>query len=172
MEIKFKKMDERAVAPYKKHLTDAGVDLTAISVEYDEETDCIIYDTGIAVEIPAGYFGLVVPRSSIHKTDLMLTNHAGIIDSDYRGTIKAKFKIMSDYDYPATMYGDFNELLQEGKFCIYVNSEVAISGYSIYKLGDRICQLIIVPIPLIEYIESDTLSDTERGDGGFGSTGK
>ena len=166
-------MDERAVAPYKKHLTDAGVDLTAISVEYDEVTDCIIYDTGIAVEIPAGYFGLVVPRSSIHKTDLMLTNHAGIIDSDYRGTIKAKFKIISDYDHAATMYGEFNELLQEGKFCIYVNSEVdSISGCPIYKPGDRICQLIIVPIPLIKYIESDTLSDTERGDGGFGSTGK
>ena len=176
MEIKFKKMDERAVAPYKKHLTDAGVDLTAISVKYDEETDSIVYDTGIAVEIPAGYVGLVFPRSSIASTDVLLSNSVGVIDSDYRGSIKAKFKINATYHQVSVDLDSFQTVLENGIFlCFDIESHIEeelYTQYKIYAVGDRICQLVIVPIIMANYIESDTLSDTERGEGGFGSTGK
>lgn len=176
MEIKFKKMDERAVAPYKKHLTDAGVDLTAISVKYDEETDSIVYDTGIAVEIPAGYVGLVFPRSSIASKDILLSNSVGVIDADYRGSIQAKFKVNATYNHVCTEMDHFKSMLEEGAFlCSDIEADIKEELYVEYKtyaVGDRICQLVIVPIIMANYLESDTLSDTERGEGGFGSTGK
>lgn len=176
MEIKFKKMDERAVAPYKKHLTDAGVDLTAISVEYDKETDSIVYDTGIAVEIPAGYVGLIFPRSSIAAKDLLLSNSVGVIDADYRASIKTKFKVNATYYDASVDFDSFQSILEDGIFLCYdfkshIEEEL-YTQYKTYAVGDRICQLVIVPIIMANYTESDTLSDTERGKGGFGSTGK
>lgn len=84
MEIKFKKLDQRAAAPVRAHNTDAGFDLVATDIT-TEINECgqliLVYHTGIAVEIPEGYFGLLVPRSSIFKKSLMLTNHAGVIDA-------------------------------------------------------------------------------------------
>jgi len=100
----------------------------------------IEYGTGIAVEIPPGHVGLIFPRSSIFHTGLILTNSVGVIDSGYRGEIKAVFKAPGHYD--------------------------------IYRIGERIGQLVIVPIPDVEYEEADELSETERGTGGYGSTGR
>ena len=80
MEIKIKKLTENAVIPHKAHPTDAGFDLTATSCTMDE-FGSMVYGTGIAVEIPEGYVGLVFPRSSICKKDMMLTNCVGVIDS-------------------------------------------------------------------------------------------
>lgn len=84
MEIKFKKLDQRAVAPTRAHDTDAGFDLvvTDITTEINECGQLIlVYHTGLAIEIPEGYFGLLVPRSSIYKKSLTLTNSSGIIDA-------------------------------------------------------------------------------------------
>ena len=148
MDVKIKKLHEGAIIPsYAKH-GDAGLDLTAVSYDYKEEIDCHVYGTGIAVEIPEGYVGLVYPRSSNRKTDAYMTNHVGVIDSGYRGEIMVSFKLR---DYKE---GQIQQLFKP------------------YEVGDKIAQLIIVPYPKIEFKVVDELSTTERGEGGHGSTGK
>ena len=107
-----------------------------------EETYSITYGTDIAMEIPEGFVGLVFPRSSIRKYELNLSNSVGVIDSGYRGELQATFR---------KTHGDASET---------------------YNVGDKIFQMIIIPYPQIKFEESDELSDTERGEGGFGSTGK
>ena len=102
----------------------------------------ITYGIGLAMEIPKGFVGLIFPRSSIRKYELALSNSVGVIDSGYRGELQATFKKTNGLD--------------------------SLS----YKVGDRIAQIIIIPYPEILFIESEELSETERGSGGFGSTGK
>lgn len=142
--LKFKKLHPDAVTPSKAHPTDAGFDLVAISERYDREHDFFEYDTGISVEIPPGYVGLLAPRSSVSKTGLHMANSVGTIDAPYRGPIKARF---------------------------YKN---VVSGLrsNAYSVGDKIAQLIIVPIPTVTLEEVKDLSETDRGTGGFGSSGK
>lgn len=147
MEVKIKKLYEGAVIPSYAKPGDAGLDLTAVSYNYKKDIDCHIYGTGIAVEIPEGYVGLVYPRSSNRKTDAYMTNHVGVIDSGYRGEIMVSFKTR---DYKE---GQSQQLFKP------------------YKVGDKIAQLIIVPYPKIEFKVVDELSSTERGEGGHGSTG-
>ena len=143
MEVKIKKLVQEAVIPAYAHDTDAGMDLTAITYKYDVANDCHIYGTGIAMEIPEGYVGLVYPRSSNRKTNAYLTNHVGVIDSGYRGEIMLSFKnrTIRNYNRP-------------------------------YNIGDRIGQIIIMPYPKIKFVEVDELSDSDRGENGHGSTGK
>lgn len=143
MDVKIKKLCDDAVIPSYAHDTDAGLDLTATSYEYDGRHDCHIYGTGLAMEIPEGYVGLIFPRSSNRKTDAYLTNHVGVIDSGYRGEVMLSFK-----------HRDFD------------------MGLNPYNIGDRIGQLIIMPYPKINFIEVEELSDSDRGTGGHGSTGK
>ena len=81
MEVKVKKLSKEAVIPAYAKPGDAGLDLTAISYEYDAEKDCHIYGTGLAFEIPTGYVGLLYPRSSNRKTNAYMCNHVGVIDS-------------------------------------------------------------------------------------------
>lgn len=90
MQVKIKRLNDKAILPTKAHATDAGYDLYASSCHYENGLVC--YGTGIAVEIPQGYVGLVFPRSSIANTHLALSNSVGVIDSGYRGEIKAKFR--------------------------------------------------------------------------------
>ena len=142
MKIKFKKLSENAVMPKRGSEWAAGYDLTATSKRWNREFSVWEYGTGIAVEIPEGYAGFVFPRSSIYKTGLTLTNSVGVIDRDFRGEIMAKFA--------DTYLGD-------------------VEGYDV---GDRIGQLVILPVPEVEYVEVDELSETVRGAGGYGSTGK
>lgn len=151
MKVRFKKLSENAVAPNKAHPTDAGFDLTATSRVVDDYGN-IVYGTGIAVEIPENHVGLIFPRSSVCKKELFLTNSVGVIDSGYRGEIMVKFKMTASSLDPLTACENLERL--------------------IYKTGERIGQLIIIPIPEIEFIETDELSDTDRGTGGYGSTGK
>jgi dUTP pyrophosphatase len=142
MQVKIKKLHVDAVIPAYSKPGDAGMDLTAVSATQDQYGN-VVYGTGLAVEIPLGYVGLIFPRSSNSKTDLYLTNHVGVVDSGYRGEIMFKFRPV-------------NGLL---------NAKV-------FQVGERVGQLIILPYPSIEFDEVDELSDSERGDGGFGSTGK
>lgn len=90
--INIKRLHPDAIIPAYAKPGDAGVDLTAISKEWDEEHQVIIFGTGIAMEIPEGYVGLIFPRSSIFKVPLSLTNCVGVIDSGYRGEIKFMFR--------------------------------------------------------------------------------
>lgn len=161
MKVRFKKLNEKAVMPTKAHATDAGFDLTATSREVDDDNGSVVYGTGIAVEIPEGYVGFVFPRSSICKKDLALSNAVGVIDAGYRGEIMAKFKPTlpawegEDDGKTETLVGGYSE-------CEFVES---------YEVGDRIAQLIILPYPEVEFVEADSLSGSERGEGGYGSTG-
>lgn len=140
MKVKIKKLVKKAVIPHYAKDGDAGLDLTATSVE--QKGDKIIYHCGLAFEIPQGYFGLVVPRSSNAKKDLLLTNSVGIIDSGYRGEVTAVFH------------------------------KTRLLHTDLYNVGDRFAQLIILPYPQIEFEEVEELSKTERGAGGYGSSGK
>lgn len=146
MEVKFKKLSDKAVTPTYAHDGDAGLDLTATGI-HSEINECgqfvIVYHTGLAFEIPKGYVGLIFPRSSIAKKSLTLTNCVGVIDSNYRGEVLAKFKNTTGDSVPA-----------------------------VYPIGAKFAQLIIMPYPIVSLIESDELSSTERGEGGFGSSDK
>lgn len=142
MNIKIKKLHENAVIPSYAKDGDCGLDLTAINISTVDKGNYgyVEYDTGISVEIPEGYVGLVYPRSSISNSGLILTNSVGVIDQNYRGSIKCRFK--------------------------------AIPNTSIYSVGDRVAQLIIQPMVKVQFELVEELSDTNRGDLGFGSTGK
>jgi len=168
MEIKIKKLNKDTITPFYAKPGDAGMDLTATSINYNNETSCWEYGTGIAIEIPKGHVGLVFPRSSIYKHRLILSNSVGIIDSEYRGEIKVIF-----YNRDTTFAGfkTFFNLLFERKKALEKNIRILFSANS-YKIGDRIAQLVIIPYPQIEFKEVEELSDTERGTGGYGSTGK
>ena len=142
MNIRIKQLQPDGVIPSYTNVGYAGLDLTAISMKTVNENNFgfIEYDTGLSVEIPEGHVGLVYPRSSISNTGLILANAVGVIDSNYRGPIKCRFK--------------------------------AIPNSNIYDVGDRIAQLIIIPYPQITFEEVEELTETERGNEGFGSTGK
>jgi dUTP pyrophosphatase len=142
MQVRVKRLHKDAVIPAYSKPGDAGMDLTAIAMEKDSYGN-VVYGTGLAIEIPEGYVGLLFPRSSNSKTDLYLTNHVGVIDSGYRGEIMFKFR-----------------------------ATPSLLNAKVYQVGDRVGQLIIIPYPQVTLVESAELSDTERGEGGFGSTGK
>lgn len=148
MKVKIKKLHPNAIIPVYAKQGDAGLDLTAIS---EETTDKYIeYGTGLSIEIPEGYVGYVFPRSSVTKMDLMLKNSVGVIDSGYRGEIKFRFQI--------TPQGE--------------EEEDGWPFYESYMIGDRIGQIIIMPYPKIEFVEAEQLEESERGAGGYGSSGK
>ena len=157
MEILIKKTRPEATIPTKGTEGAAGWDLYAA----DEPSinggwKLLKYDTGISIVIPKGYFGQIAPRSSIYKTYLRQANQPGIIDSDYRGPISFVF----DYIGPniAEMSSDeFQQLFEDKR---------------LYKAGDRIGQLILLPYETQEYKLVNELPNTTRGTGGFGSTGK
>jgi dUTP pyrophosphatase len=156
MKIRYKKLVPEANSPFRKYVDDAGYDLFAVSkIETDKYVE---YGTGIAVEIPKYYVGLVFPRSSVTEKDLILKNCVGIIDAEYRGEIRCRF-----YGTNVMTY-NIGDNVNTKKMFDY--------GQNVYKIGDRVAQLIIIPIPPIELFESDELSETERGSDGFGSTGK
>lgn len=102
----------------------------------------VVYGCGLAFEIPKGYMGLIFPRSSNAKKSLLLSNSVGVIDAGYRGEVTAKFKRL----YP----------ISQGE----------------YAIGERFAQLIVMPIPAVEFEEAEELSESERGVGGYGSSGK
>ena len=134
-----------AKKPTRANPTDAGLDLYALNGQILQPGSVTMVDTGVAVRIPTGYVGLLFQRSSFTKYGISLANAVGVIDADYRGTIKVAFRN---------------------------NNEE--SGYVIAE-GDKIAQLVIMPIALPEIINFNGTDqqwvDTLRGVGGFGSTG-
>ena len=173
MEVKIKKLCETAVVPSYAKPGDAGMDLVATSRIFDKYGN-VEYGTGLAMEIPEGYVGLIFARSSIFKQDLSLANAVGVIDSGYRGEIKFKFKPTLSYmDFGTTE--DVHGISKESDTFDFVGIAGDIQKdsieASIYKVGDRVGQIIILPYPTISFLEVDELSSTERADGGFGHTG-
>lgn len=166
MDIKIKKLHPNAVIPSYAKEGDAGLDLVATSKSFDEYGN-IVYGTGLAFEIPTGYVGLFFPRSSNARTNLYLTNSVGVIDSGYRGEVMAKYKCVHNTTSRLKWWWQTKVLKRE-------NSNFIINTLTsnAYNVGDRIGQLIVVPYPYITLLESESLSETERGEGGYGSTGK
>ena len=139
IDVKIRKVHPDAVIPFRAHTTDAGMDVTAISMEMTE--DYVEYDTGLQFQLPEGYAMLIFPRSSNSKKDLLLCNSVGILDAGYTGNLKLRFKLTTE-------------------------------GYTekIYNPGDKVGQIMIIPYPEINFIETEMFNETERGNGGFGST--
>lgn len=150
LNVKIKKLHKDAVIPKYETKGAVGMDLTAVSVEYDNYGNLVV-GTGLAIQLPEGYYADLRPRSSISKYDLVLANSIGTVDADYTGELILKFK-PSDY--------------------FAVNRDDVYGDGEIYKVGDRVAQLLILPYPKINFIEVDELDKTERGNKGFGSTGK
>ena len=142
MKILFKKLVAEAQKPKFGKPGDAGADLVATSVDFSRKNQ-VVYGTGLAVEIPEGMVGLIFPRSSVRNYDLSMSNSVGVIDSGYRGEIMVTFNILNLHTVE--------------------NS---------YQVGDRIAQLVIMPVPLAQYVEVEELSETSRGTEGHGSTGR
>ena len=184
IEIKIKKLSENAVIPKYAIDGDVGMDLTAIDVEYDEEKDMYIYHTGISIESPKHYGVLIFPRSSNRNTDAYICNHVPVIDTAvYRGEIMICFKNRDSLDQIALkeemdelltslqVYRDPSNAVDEAYKAYYKAKEDPMK-YAPYKVGDRICQMVLIPYPNVLFKETDELSKTERGEKGFGSTGK
>lgn len=146
MKVRIQTLNDKAVIPQYAKPGDAGMDLTATSMYFDTYGN-VVYGTGLAMEIPEGYVGLIFPRSSNSKKELYLTNHVGVVDSGYRGEIMFKFRPTGDYS-------------------------IEVPNQTHYGVGERVGQLVIIPYPKIEFVPVLTLTETERGDGGFGSSGK
>jgi dUTP pyrophosphatase len=159
LKIKFKKLSKTAKAPQqnKGNCFDLFANTTKEIDQYEEQLkgdgrNELYYEgdyktlyfeakTGLAVEIPEGYIGLLFPRSSISNTNFILANSVGVIDSSFRGEITFRFRKLHNFQ-------------------------------ETYYSGSRIGQILIIPHPEVEFVESEELSETNRGTGGFGSTGR
>ena len=162
LKVKIKKLNENAVTPSYSKAGDAGMDLVATSKSFDEDAN-VVYGTGLAFEIPKGFVGFVFPRSSNARQQLLLSNSVGVIDSGYRGEVMLKFKSSaSSFSLKSLFKLIFNP---DADITLINNLKVS------YNVGDRIGQIIILPFPQIEFEETEELSETERGNGGYGSTG-
>lgn len=139
MKIRFKKLYPDVKSP-SRNTGDAGWDLSVYRVQVHPLSGVIMFHTGIAMEIPDGYFGLLRPRSSVSGTSYQFAS-SGIIDSSYRGELIVPMRGIPSYET------------------------------KMYALNDRIAQLLILPLPEVEFVEAEELSETSRGGGGFGSTG-
>lgn len=152
MNIKIKRTHPDAVIPKYARQGDAGLDLTAVTLGFDRDGN-IVYGTGLAFEIPEGYYGQIQSRSSLTQYDRTMLNTPAIIDSGYRGEVLIKFR-------PALVF-------EEDEFATGISEDARI-----YSKGDRIAQLIILPYPKVEFTEVSELIPTERGTLGYGSTGE
>ena len=139
--MKIKVLDKNCI-PKKAHTFDAGFDLKARKYTSVFPQDTQLVPTGVCVEIPVGFVGLLFPRSNISKTPLRMANSVGVIDSGFTGEIQVP---------------------------LYNTSEVEIVDRCKHE---RIAQLVVVPLADVSIELVDELEETERGIGGFGSTGK
>ena len=143
MELPIARLDENAVLPTRAHAGDAGLDLYACESAHIGPGERWSVGTGIAAEIPDGHAGLVLPRSGLaKKSGISLVNAPGLIDAGYRGEIRV----------------------------LLLNTDPA----ELFRVapGDRIAQLVIVPIASAEPVEREALAESARGEGGFGSSGR
>lgn len=184
IEVKFKKLVPEAKLPEKAHPTDVGYDVKCVCIEYDDVHDTYIYHTGLAMEtpecLPKVHASLGFPRSSNCNTECYLTNGVGVIDSDgYRGEIQARYKnrtslqtriqleAMKRYMMSRSFFKNYDKMLEE----VTVEFTKRALDFAPYKVGDKCFQLVFTTIEDAKIKETDTLSNTPRGDKGYGSTG-
>ena len=143
MDLRFARLSERAILPTRAHEGDAGLDLYAVEPAHIGPGERWSVPTGVAVEIPQGFAGMVLPRSGLAREHgIALVNSPGLIDCGYRGEIRV---LLLNTD-PAEVYR--------------------------VEPGDRIAQLVVVEVATPEPVEVSGLADSSRGDGGFGSSGR
>jgi len=143
VELRVAKLQDEATLPSRAHDGDAGLDLYACETAHIGPGERWSVGTGVAVEIPEGHAGLVLPRSGLAKKHgIALVNSPGLIDSGYRGEVRV----------------------------LLLNTDPAETFR--VESGDRIAQLVIAPIALADPVEAETLAESTRGDGGFGSSGR
>ncbi|HEY6551365.1 MAG TPA: dUTP diphosphatase [Solirubrobacterales bacterium] len=143
MQLAFAKLVEEAVLPTRAHDGDAGLDLYACEAAHIGPGERWSVGTGVAVEIPEGHAGLVLPRSGLAKKHgISLVNAPGLIDAGYRGELRV----------------------------LLLNTDPAETFR--VEPGDRIAQLVISPVVLAEPVETAALAESVRGSGGFGSSGR
>jgi dUTP pyrophosphatase len=143
VELPVAKIKDEAVLPTRVHEGDAGLDLYACEAAHIGPGERWSVGTGVAVEIPEGHAGLVLPRSGLARDHgISLPNSPGLIDAGYRGEVRV----------------------------LLLNTDPAET----FKVapGDRIAQLAIAPVALAEPVEVEALTESARGDGGFGSSGR
>ncbi|HEY2436259.1 MAG TPA: dUTP diphosphatase [Solirubrobacteraceae bacterium] len=142
MNLRVRRLDDRAVLPRRAHPGDAGLDLHALEERMLAPGERAAIPTGIAVEIPAGHAGLVLPRSGLAlRHGIALVNAPGLIDSGYRGELRVLL-----------LNTDRREPFQ-------------------IERGDRVAQLVVIRTEMVSVLEVQTLSVSARGAGGFGSSG-
>ena len=142
MRLEYRRLDEGAKAPVRAHEGDAGLDLHANEAAHIDPGDRASVGTGIAVAIPEGHAGLVLPRSGLAaRHGIALVNAPGLIDAGYRGELRV----------------------------LLLNTDRA-EPFEVAP-GDRIAQLVITEVPHVEFAEAAALSETARGTDGFGSSG-
>jgi dUTP pyrophosphatase len=143
VQIPVVKLKDGAVLPTRAHTGDAGLDLYACEGGHLGPGERWSIGTGIAVAVPDGHAGLVLPRSGLAREHgIALVNAPGLIDSGYRGEVRV----------------------------LLLNTDPA-ETFRI-EAGDRIAQLVIAPIVIAEPVEAEALTESARGDGGFGSSGR
>jgi dUTP pyrophosphatase len=143
MELRCKRLREEAIVPTRAHHGDAGLDLYAAESAHLGPGERWSVGTGIAVEIPEGHAGLVLPRSGLAREHgIALVNSPGLIDPGYRGEVRV----------------------------LLLNTDPA----EVFRLapGDRIAQLVVTPVAESDPVEAEALSESARGAGGFGSSGR
>jgi dUTP pyrophosphatase len=141
--LRVARLNETAVLPTRAHEGDAGLDLYACEAAHIGPGERWSVGTGVAVEIPQGHAGLVLPRSGLaQRHGIALVNAPGLIDAGYRGELRV----------------------------LLLNTDPAETFR--VEPGDRIAQLVIVPIALADPVEAEALAESARGDGGFGSSGR
>ena len=154
MKIKINLLNDNAIIPSKAHASDACYDVVATSVTLSEKY--IEYGLGFSTEFDSNIVGNIYPRSSISNHDLIMCNAPGTIDSNYRGEWKVRFKLTP----PNFLYFEKN------------NIEYSKYEPKIYNVGDKIAQISFHEIKNVEWEQVTTLETSDRGSGGFGSTGK
>ncbi len=143
VQLRVLKLQDEAVVPSRAHEGDAGLDLHACEAAHLGPEERWSVGTGVAIEVPEGHAGLVLPRSGLAREHgIALVNAPGLIDSGYRGEVRV----------------------------LLLNTDPA----EIFRVepGDRIAQLVIAPVASADPLEVEALSETARGDGGFGSSGR
>lgn len=143
MELRVSLLNDAATLPTRAHEGDAGLDLYACEAAHIGPGERWSVGTGIAIEVPAGHAGLVLPRSGLaRRHGIALVNSPGLIDAGYRGEVRV----------------------------LLLNTDPAETFR--VEAGDRIAQLVVSPIALAEPVEAGELADSSRGEGGFGSSGR
>ncbi len=143
MELRVAKLKDGAKLPARAHEGDAGLDLYACEAAHLGPGERWSVGTGVAVEIPAGHAGLVLPRSGLARDHgIALVNSPGLIDAGYRGEVRV----------------------------LLLNTDPA----EVFRVepGDRIAQLVLAPVAIADPVEVEALTESARGDGGFGSSGR